>query len=170
MFKKSATHSLLIFLTLFSPFVHAESGISSNNKEVVLEITGKISVASQGDVALIDRQTINTLPQKQIITTNHLTETPVTYRGPLFRDVLNLVGASGDSVLVTAWDEYMAEINLSDLNKYDVILATHENDQQLTIEGKGPLFVVFPFSDNPEIRNDLYYNKSVWQIKRIEVQ
>lgn len=168
MFNCLTMRNVLILLMLFPSYLLAETAISE--KEVLIEIKGKISVTTQDNLALIDRKTINALPQHQITTTNHITSTPITYRGPLFRDLLRKVGAKGSSVLVIAWDDYMAEIEMSDLKKYDVILATHENGQQLTLDTRGPLFVVFPFSDHPDIRNDLYYNKSVWQIRTIEVQ
>ena len=42
-----------------------------------------------------------------------------------------------------------------------MLLATHENGVPLTINDKGPLFVVFPFSQYEELREDHFYNMSI---------
>ncbi|ENY7400460.1 hypothetical protein ACF1N6_004506, partial [Vibrio vulnificus] len=85
-------------------------------------------------------------------------------------DLLSYVGAKGSELIVIAWDDYVATIPIEDVTNYPVILATHENGNIMTIDDKGPLFVVYPFSDNPELRFDLYYNRSVWQVREIKVE
>jgi len=159
---------LITWLLVSSSPIYAET--DSNQDNVMLEVTGNLSPSMDEDTVIILRRDVEKLPQKSITTTSHITDDPITYSGPLFTDLLNLAGAQGDLVTVVAWDDYLAEIKVEDLNKYGVILATHENGKQLSMENRGPMYVVFPFSDYPEIRNDLYYNKSVWQIKTIEVE
>jgi hypothetical protein len=142
----------------------------SDPNEIILELSGNIQGLPLGDVIEVKRETIDKLPQKSIKTTNHVESILTLYKGPLFIDLLKAIGANGTKVTVIAWDDYLAEISVSDLTNYPVILATSENGRKLTLEDKGPLFVVFPFTDFPELRNDLYYNKSVWQIRAIEVE
>ncbi len=43
------------------------------------------------------------------------------------------------------------------------------NDQPMSVRDKGPLFLVYPFDLNPELYNEKYFSRSVWQIKEIEV-
>ncbi|WP_284381234.1 hypothetical protein [Litoribrevibacter albus] len=162
---------LFSFLPLFffpNPYIYAD--LSNPTDDIIVEVSGAITVTNADDMAIIDRDVINNLPRKSITTSSHITEVPVTYSGPLFTDLLTLLGSKGRTVVVIAWDDYLAEISVDDLDKYGVILADSENGKQLTLSDRGPLYVVFPFSDFPEIRNDLYYNKSVWQIKAIEVK
>lgn len=165
---KTSLWTAFITCFLINSALFAQSEPSEDN--VMLEVTGNLSPTMDGDTVIIRRGAVEKLPQKSITTTSHITDDPITYSGPLFTDLLNLAGAQGDLVTVVAWDDYLAEIKVEDLNKYGVILATHENGKQLSMEDRGPMYVVFPFSDYPEIRNDLYYNKSVWQIKTIEVE
>jgi hypothetical protein len=148
----------------------AFADLANPTDDVLVEVSGNITFTNQDGMAIIDREAVSNLPQRVITTTNHITDVPVTYKGPLFTDLLSQLGARGSQVTVYAWDDYSADISTADLKKYQVILATHENDKELTLDDRGPLFVVFPFSKHPEIKNDLYYNKSVWQVRAIEVK
>jgi len=40
----------------------------------------------------------------------------------------------------------------------------------MPVRKKGPMWVVFPWSDHPEIANEVYYARSIWQLKRIAVE
>ena len=39
----------------------------------------------------------------------------------------------------------------------------------MAVRDRGPLFVVYPFDAQPELRNAVYYSRSAWQLKSIEV-
>ena len=39
----------------------------------------------------------------------------------------------------------------------------------MPVRDKGPLFAVYPFDAQPELRNAVYYSRSAWQLKSIEV-
>lgn len=152
------------------PVNGAESKLAAPNGEVILEVYGNITVSNVDGEAHFDRQMIEAFPTKTIVTTNHVVSTPTPFRGPLLADVLNKLGAEGETIIVTALDDYSAELRRSDIEKYGVILATHESGKRMTIDDRGPFFVVFPFDDYKEIQQDLYYNMSVWQVSSIEVE
>ena len=35
---------------------------------------------------------------------------------------------------------------------------------------KGPLFIVYPFDSDPELKQQIYYNRSAWQVARLLVE
>jgi len=37
------------------------------------------------------------------------------------------------------------------------------------VRDKGPLFMIYPFDAQPELRSAVYYSRSVWQLSEIEV-
>ena len=39
----------------------------------------------------------------------------------------------------------------------------------MSVRDKGPLFVIYPFDEAPELNNETYYGRSAWQVKSIEV-
>lgn len=159
---------LLAVISLFSLGVLGD--LAPPAGEVILEVSGNIRFTNGDDVAEFDREMINAIKVRTIQTNNHVVEEVVPYRGPILSEIIKSVGGKGSVVRVYALDDYVAELRWVDIEKYQVILATHENGKQLTIADKGPLFVVFPFSDYPELQQDAFYNQSVWQVKAIEIE
>jgi hypothetical protein len=43
------------------------------------------------------------------------------------------------------------------------------NDQAIPVRTKGPLFIVYPFDTKAELRSNVYYERSAWQLKSIAV-
>lgn len=161
--------TILLALVLLPAIAFSESKLPTPTGEVLLEISGNISVTNENNFALFDRKMVEALPQHTIKTSNHVVSEIATYKGPRLYDLLESLGAKGKTINVMAWDEYVAQLSISDLKKYKVLLATHENGKQMTLDDRGPFFVVFPFTDHKELRKDLFYNMSVWQVKAIEV-
>src|SRR3546814_8679591 len=58
--------------------------------------------------------------------------------GPLLRDVLKAVGATGKTATVYALDGYGAKIPMTDLAAYPVVLALKSDGQWLGIGVRGP--------------------------------
>ncbi|MBV7585729.1 molybdopterin-dependent oxidoreductase [Pseudomonas sp. PDM33] len=71
---------------------------------------------------------------------------------------------------VEALNDYSALIPLSDLDAFDPILAYHRDGQALGIAERGPLFVIYPMVDHPELRTQVYFNRTVWQVSRITLE
>ena len=43
------------------------------------------------------------------------------------------------------------------------------NGDVMLVRNKGPLWVVYPYDENPEYRSEVIYSRSIWQLDRIEV-
>lgn len=138
--------------------------------EVVLTIDGMINDCNEGLEVRFDKAMIAALPRKQIKTENPWDHGPLTYEGVLLRDLLKFAKADGKTLTVTALNDYRADIPLADTDKYDVILADTRDGVALPVRDKGPFFVVFPFTDVPELATEARYAQSVWQVNRITVK
>ena len=68
-----------------------------------------------------------------------------------------------------ALDNYVAEIAISDLTKYPVVLALENDGRPLGIGGFGPSWVMFPHDDYPEIR-ERGDTDDVWAVAVIAVE
>ena len=42
--------------------------------------------------------------------------------------------------------------------------------EYMTSRDKGPLFIVYPYDSNPDLKNQKFYSRSVWQVAKIEVK
>lgn len=136
----------------------------------VLTLSGKISNKNQGNLAVLDAKQLDKLPWVEIKTTNPWYPGESVFRGPLLKDVLALVGATGTQLQIKALNDYATLVPLEDASKYRPILARTLNGKQLLPRDKGPLFLVYPYDSNKALQSELFYGRSAWQIATIEVQ
>lgn len=142
--------------------------------EVVLSISGEIqrtnADANADARADFDIEMLAALPQHQIVTHTPWHQGPQTFGGPLLRDLLAEVGASGRRLIAVALNDYRCEIPIEDTVQFDVVLARLHNGEAMRVRDKGPLFIVYPFDSDPQLRSERYYARSAWQLRRLIVQ
>lgn len=92
------------------------------------------------------------------------------FQGVLLSDLLKDVGNQGETIRVIALNDYSALIPVTDTGRYSPILAYKLNGSYMSIEDKGPLFVIYPFDDNPELQEEIYHSRSVWQVRTIIIK
>lgn len=137
---------------------------------VALTVTGKIANTNGAAGAQFDLAMLEALPGRVARVTTPWAEGVNAFQGPLARAVLEAAGAQGTRLRLTALNDYSAEVPLDDFTKFDVILAVKKNDAYLPVRNQGPIFVIYPFDTNPDLYNEVYFSRSVWQVKSIEVQ
>jgi hypothetical protein len=136
---------------------------------VILEVRGRIGRRNGADAARLDAAALRALPQKQVTTAMPWYDTRQTFSGPTLQAVLELAQARGERLRLIALNDYSVDIPLSDLVRYQPVLAHQLNGKALSVRDKGPLFLVYPFDQHPEIKNDVYYGRSIWQVATIVV-
>ncbi len=135
----------------------------------ILTVSGKIGVKNAGEVARFDMKMLEALPQHTFTTRTPWYDKPVKFTGPLLADVLAAVKASGKTVSAVAINDYKISIPVSD-TQHKPIVARLLDDQPMPVREKGPLFVVYPFDSSAELRSSTYYERSIWQLKTLDVQ
>lgn len=158
-----AVLSLLLVLPLQA------APLSQPQGNVLLTVTGSIQHTNQPGRAVFDRAMLEALEQRTTLTQTPWVEGINSYTGPLGRALIEAVGAEQAQTLrITALNDFIAEVPVSDFLDYPVILAMKRNDQYLRVRDRGPLFIIYPFDERPNLRTELHYNRSVWQIRAIE--
>jgi hypothetical protein len=135
---------------------------------VVLTVKGEISNTNADDTAQFDMAMLEKLAGRKGEMETPWTTGKVTFEGPLLREILAAVGATGTSLKVRALNDYAADVPAEDA-KLDTILATKLDGKPMSIRDKGPLMLVYPFDLDAGLYNEKYFSRSVWQIKEIEV-
>lgn len=136
----------------------------------ILTLTGAIANTNTDSGATFDDTMLASLPRRSITTSTPWYDRPRTFEGPLLRAVLAAVGATGRNLKVAALNDYIADVPFADALTYDVILADRIDGAPIPVRERGPLFIIYPFDQVPSLRNEQYYERSVWQVKSIEVQ
>lgn len=163
-------HILLFCLGwLFSAVCYA-ANLSLPQGKVILTVGGNISQANTGHSARFDRQMLAQLPQHTLTTQTPWTEEAHVYEGVLLRDLLQYLGASGQYVTALALNEYQSDIKMDLIHSYPILLAMKDNGTQMRVRDKGPLWIIFPLSEYPELNIPSHYEKMVWQLNALEVQ
>ncbi|GFE51450.1 oxidoreductase [Roseobacter cerasinus] len=159
---------LTLCLIFLASLLHAEA-LPDPQGDVILSVSGDIAVTNGEGVARFDRAMLEALAQRTTTTMTPWYETSRAFSGPLGQALLEAVGAQGQTVRIFALNDYSADVPVEDFQSHPVILATHADGQPLSIRDKGPLFLIYPFDEAPELFNEVYFGRSVWQIARIEV-
>ena len=161
--------TLLLALAATTPLSFAQS-LDAPKGRVILSVSGKIEAKNKGDLAVFDMAMIEKLPQHSFTTRTPWYDKPVKFTGPLLSDVLALVKASGTQVSAVAINDYKISIPMEDIGKHGVLMARLIDDKPIPVRSKGPLFVVYPFDSAAELRSSVYYERSIWQLKALNLQ
>lgn len=158
----------LLLTSLFLPL--AANALDMPTERAILTISGKIAEKNAGDKARFDMKMIEALPQHSFTTTTPWYDRPIKFTGPLLSDVLAAVKASGTTISAFAINDYKISIPVEDTHRFPLIMARLIDDKPIPVREKGPLFVVYPFDSSVELRNSVYYERSIWQLKALDIQ
>lgn len=146
------------------------AAIDKPTGEVILTVTGRVTQTNVAGAAQFDAAMLEKLASRTGEMETPWTTGKVKFSGPLLRAILEEAGAEGSTLVVTALNDYSAEVPMADASDLDTMLATTMDGKAMSVRDKGPLFLVYPFDTNPELYNEKYFSRSVWQIKAIDVQ
>jgi hypothetical protein len=111
------------------------------------------------------------LPQRTVRTRTEFTDGVVEFVGPLARDAIGHFDIAGATSLhLVAANDYSIDIPISDILEYDVILAMEANGKRLSIRDKGPIWLMYPLDDHPELQDAVYNARLIWQLTFIEIR
>ena len=144
--------------------------IESPTGRVILTTSGAIDEFNTDEKqAQFDLRMLQQLPAHEIQTHNPWEEGIHHYVGFHPRDLLQWLKADGHILRLTASNQYVTEIPLSDFNDWDAIIAYEMDGHPISVRNKGPLMVVYNFDRHPELRNEVHYGRSIWQIQTLRI-
>lgn len=140
---------------------------------VILTVSGKIGRGNgtdggKGLIARFDRAMLEALAQREIATETPWHDGVPRFTGPKAAALIAAVQATGAVARTIALNEYVVEIPMSDWRDDRFILATRLNGAAMAVREKGPIFVIYPYRGVPKEEVGLLYNKSIWQLSRVE--
>lgn len=148
---------------------HAATPLPLPTGKVILTISGRIGATNKGDTAEFDYAMLEALGMDRIETTTPWYNGIVRFDGIRMLRLLQAAGASGERVTAVALNDYITEIPIEDIRRYGVLLAMKRNGSDMPVNDKGPLFIVYPYDSQPDLRSQKYYSRSAWQVTRLEV-
>lgn len=135
----------------------------------ILTIDGKIGCLGPDGSAKFDRAMLERIGMISFETTTPWYSGPVKFEGIPMTALMKLVGANGAKITAVALNDYMTEIPISDFAQFKPMLALKRNGEYMPVKDKGPLFIVYPYDSDPELKSQKYYSRSAWQVARLTV-
>lgn len=164
------TLSRRLALTLLSSAVFAPAFAGTFGRpvgEVILSVKGKVSVTNNDASADFDMAMLEALPKTSFTTSTPWTDANTVFEGVALKDLIVATGASGGTIIVTALNDYSVPMPASDAET-GVIVAYKLNGKYMQVKDKGPLWVIYPFDDKPELKTEAVYSRSVWQLMSLD--
>ncbi len=138
--------------------------------EVLLRVSGAIGCTNAGDEARFDLALLKGLGTMRITTRTPWTEGEGVFEGVSVRRLLAAVQARGGTVRAIALNDYAADIPIEELLRHEALIAWSLDGRRLSRRDKGPLWIVFPWSERPEIDTRLVRQHSVWQLEHLAIR
>ena len=139
--------------------------------KVLLTISGTLANPNDHGAASFDLALLQTLPQHSFSTRTPWYAQPRRFSGVLLRDLLASVGApAGATLKAVALNDYRVDIPTDDLMRHGAMLAYLLDDKPMSVREKGPLVIIYPFDDQPELRTPVHYSRAIWQLRSLEVK
>ena len=163
----------LALLGIGGPLLAADPPLPEPKGAVILTVSGKIGRGNGTDganrlVARFDRAMLEALTQGDNVTETPWHDGAPRFTGPKASALIAAVQASGEVVRTVALNDYVVEIPIDDWREDRFILAMSLNGAAMPVREKGPIFVIYPYRGVPKERVGLLYNRSIWQLSRVE--
>lgn len=164
-FRKSVAALLFAAVMVSMSVARAEP---TNLNSIVLNVHGNID-GQQKDGIELDLASLTNLEATTFRTNQPWTDEPKEYTGVRISTLLDHVGAMSSEFEALASNEYQFILSNIDFEKYPVIIAYKIDGEFLDTRKLGPLLIVFPFDDHPELLNEINKASSVWQLTEIRI-
>lgn len=140
-------------------------------KRPLLTVSGRLKRTNDpaGQSFAFSEEEFLALPQRSITTATIWTP-KAQFTGPALADVLAHVHASGDTIRLSALNDYNVDVPWADLGRYAPILAHSRDGQRMSVAKYGPLWLMYPRDQFPfELGSRLAASRFIWQVQAIKV-
>lgn len=151
---------------IFLAYSNYEAKSMDYGASTVLTITGSLPHAPVS----LSLDALEAMGLERMTTSTPWHDGPVTFEGIPAGKLFAHAGVKTGQIEVLALNNYFVQMPLEAVIKADGMVATRKDGVRMPVSDKGPLFLVFPFSDRPELKTESYYSWSVWQIRQITVK
>ena len=164
----------LAFVVFASYLLFSPAAISSPLPEpsgtVLLTLTGAITNTNSPGQADFDRTMLESIGLTELVTSTPYTDGKPTFRGVILAKLLDAAGATGVKLHVAAVNGYQVVLDADEMRRYPILIALEQDGKPLRLRDRGPLWVILPSDQYPELKADSQNFKSIWQVKSIDIQ
>ncbi len=138
--------------------------------ETLLEVSGAITTKNSGNKIVFDQAALEKLPQATIETSTPWNTAVTKFEGVSGKAFIEAVGATGKVIKARAINDYTIEMPVDDFRTTGLILAMKANGQPLSLRDRGPIWIIYPWDSNADLRDKAHQRRSIWQLVSITVE
>lgn len=101
-------------------------------------------------------------------TTTPWTDGVLHLEGALLKTVLADAGIDAERMLAKALNDYSVMISIPEAIEEGAFIAVQMDGEPMRVRDKGPFWIVFPWSDKPELLEREIRSWSIWQLQRLD--
>lgn len=137
---------------------------------VILTVGGAVNAANVDDTLQFDYESLSAFDATIIETSTIWTEGTHVFEGVSLHKLAEYLGVTDGMILATAFNDYVVSIPVSDAVEGGPILAYLMDGEKMSVREKGPLWVIYPYDSNSDYRSEVTFTRSIWQLKRLEIE
>ena len=141
-------------------------GPAAAAEEPVLDVEGAIRPPSPRRLTLSQ---IEATGRVELLTRTPWTLGPQRFAGVPLRHLLDMVGAQGTTLRAAGLNDYAVSMPIAEALASDAFLATRQDDAPIPVRLRGPFWIVFPWSQRPELETAEHRRRAVWQLQHIDI-
>ena len=138
--------------------------------EIILSIDGAIAKSNGDGGAFFDLALLKTLPARELVTETPWTKGKHSFTGVPLEALMQWVGAEGKTVTATALNDYSVDVPVDDGEKHGALVVYLFDGQPMLPSDRGPLWILYPFSDRKETQSETFYQRAVWNLYTMTVR
>lgn len=165
---RHAIVSIVLSLCLILPA--AADTLAPPTGPVLLTVDGRIGRTNVGESAGFDREMLKALGLHTLVTSNPWVKGKHTFEGVLLADVLRTVGVADGTIEARGLDGYTVDFPVREAFDYPVLLALKWNGEVMRVRNKGPIWIVYPVDQYPELANERFSSRSIWQLQQLTIR
>lgn len=133
---------------------------------VALTVTG-----APGGPRELTMPALEALGMADLVTVTPWTRSPQRYSGvPLLRLMQAMAAPPQASLRAEALNRYAVEVPARDVWQSGAMLATRLDGEPMRVRDRGPIWLIYPWTDRPELDRPEVNERSIWQLRRIELR
>lgn len=129
---------------------------------------GELVVRAGGHETVYSTEKLEELGLTTVETTTTWTDGVQNFDGVLLSRLAKAHGIESGVLGVAALNGYEAEIDVSEILAYPVVIATRYNGAHMSVRDKGPYWIIYPRDEYAEFQDERHNYKWVWQVRSLE--
>ncbi|WP_229680451.1 molybdopterin-dependent oxidoreductase [Marinobacterium zhoushanense] len=132
-------------------------------------MSGNITKTNAPERSDFDLAMLESYPLYELEMVTPWTEGTQRFQGVALKELLQSLGAKGDTLRAVALNDYHATIDLKELADMPVLIAVKLNGSHMRVRDKGPLWIVYPMDSFSAADRPRHEANMVWQLRSLEI-